>query len=59
KQDESRRSENDTDAEDADIRPLYDEEPMAEVQSTTEYNVFAKEQQHAKQIKFNNEGGVD
>ncbi|GJY02034.1 hypothetical protein Tco_0360186 [Tanacetum coccineum] len=27
-QDESSRSENDTDADDADIRPIYDEEPM-------------------------------
>ncbi|GJY37333.1 hypothetical protein Tco_0422711 [Tanacetum coccineum] len=30
-QDESSRSGNDTDADDADIRPIYDEEPMAEV----------------------------
>nr|GEU88811.1 hypothetical protein [Tanacetum cinerariifolium] len=29
-QDDSSRSENDTNADDADIRPIYDEEPMAE-----------------------------
>ncbi|GJV82741.1 hypothetical protein Tco_1522639 [Tanacetum coccineum] len=29
-QDDSSRSGNDTDADDADIRPIYDEEPMAE-----------------------------
>ncbi|GKF28171.1 hypothetical protein Tco_0094513, partial [Tanacetum coccineum] len=29
-QDESRRSRNDTDADDADIRPIYDEEPLAQ-----------------------------
>ncbi|GKF72883.1 hypothetical protein Tco_0219215, partial [Tanacetum coccineum] len=40
-QDESIRSGNDTDADDADIRPIYDEEPMAEVQLTAESNIFA------------------
>nr|GEV04547.1 hypothetical protein [Tanacetum cinerariifolium] len=35
-QDESSRSGNDTDTDDADIRPIYDEEPMAEVQLTAE-----------------------
>ncbi|GJR31225.1 hypothetical protein Tco_1107457 [Tanacetum coccineum] len=30
-QDDSNRSGNDTDTDDADIRPIYDEEPMAEV----------------------------
>ncbi|GJZ18825.1 hypothetical protein Tco_0555415 [Tanacetum coccineum] len=30
-QDDSSRSGNDTDADDADIRPIYDEEPMAEM----------------------------
>ncbi|GJR67292.1 putative ribonuclease H-like domain-containing protein [Tanacetum coccineum] len=30
-QDDSSRSRNDTDADDADIRPIYDEEPMAKV----------------------------
>ncbi|GJU68855.1 putative reverse transcriptase domain-containing protein [Tanacetum coccineum] len=33
-QDDNSRSRNDTDADDADIRPIYDEEPMAEVQLT-------------------------
>ncbi|GJU89931.1 hypothetical protein Tco_1302354 [Tanacetum coccineum] len=44
---------------DANIIPIYDEEPMAEVQTTIEINVFATGQQHTEQPKFNNEGGVD
>ncbi|GKC79992.1 hypothetical protein Tco_1130766 [Tanacetum coccineum] len=40
-QDESSRSENDTDVDDAYIRPVYDEDPMAEIQLTVECNVFA------------------
>ncbi|GKB34044.1 hypothetical protein Tco_0878986 [Tanacetum coccineum] len=40
-QDTSSRSGNDAHADDADIRPIYDEEPMAEVQTTAEINVFA------------------
>ncbi|GJR18935.1 hypothetical protein Tco_0967462 [Tanacetum coccineum] len=43
----------------ADIRPIYDEEPMAEVQTTAEINVFATGQQHTEQPEFNNEGEVD
>nr|GFB27047.1 hypothetical protein [Tanacetum cinerariifolium] len=39
--DDSSRSGNDTDADDADIRPIYDKEPMAEVQLTAECNIFA------------------
>ncbi|GJW65695.1 hypothetical protein Tco_0117579 [Tanacetum coccineum] len=31
----------DVDADDADIRPIYDEDPMAEVQLTAECNIFA------------------
>ncbi|GJV40820.1 hypothetical protein Tco_1419260 [Tanacetum coccineum] len=31
-QDENNRSRNDTDTDDADIRPIYDEEPMTEIQ---------------------------
>nr|GEV95458.1 reverse transcriptase domain-containing protein [Tanacetum cinerariifolium] len=31
----------DTYADDADIRPIYDEEPMAEVQLITEYSIFS------------------
>ncbi|GJX10335.1 MAK10-like protein [Tanacetum coccineum] len=38
------------------IRPIYDEQPMAEVQTTAEINVFATGQQHTEQPKFNNEG---
>ncbi|GJT64233.1 hypothetical protein Tco_1015713 [Tanacetum coccineum] len=45
-QDESSRSGNDTDADDVDIRPIYDEEPMTEVQLTAECNIFAIGQQH-------------
>ncbi|GJS06878.1 hypothetical protein Tco_0363674 [Tanacetum coccineum] len=44
---------------DANIRPIYDEEPMAEVQMTAKINVFAIGQQHTKQPEFNNEGEVD
>nr|GEZ27958.1 hypothetical protein [Tanacetum cinerariifolium] len=40
------------------IRPIYDEEPMAEVQTTAEIDVFAIGQQHTDQPEFNNEGGV-
>ncbi|GJX60676.1 hypothetical protein Tco_0292066 [Tanacetum coccineum] len=58
-QDTSSRSGNDAHADDADIRPIYDEEPMAEVQTTTEINVFATRQQHTEQPEFNNEGEVD
>ncbi|GJS77971.1 hypothetical protein Tco_0727852 [Tanacetum coccineum] len=39
-QDDNNRSGNDTDADDADIRPIYDEEPMDEVQLTAECNIF-------------------
>ncbi|GJT56362.1 hypothetical protein Tco_0991416 [Tanacetum coccineum] len=58
-QDTSSRSGNDAHADDADIRPIYDEEPMAEVQMTAEINVFATGQQHTEQPEFNNEGEVD
>nr|GEU72582.1 hypothetical protein [Tanacetum cinerariifolium] len=54
--DTNNRSGNDEHADDADIRPIYDEEPMAEVQTTAEINVFATGQQHTEQPKFNNEG---
>nr|GFA87050.1 hypothetical protein [Tanacetum cinerariifolium] len=40
----------------ADIRPIYDEESMVEVQTTAEINVFAIGQQHTEQPEFNNEG---
>ncbi|GKE77351.1 hypothetical protein Tco_1543471 [Tanacetum coccineum] len=53
KQDTSSRSGND-----ADIRPIYDEEPKAEVQMTTNNNVSAKGQQLTKQPKFINKGEI-
>nr|GEW04188.1 hypothetical protein [Tanacetum cinerariifolium] len=58
-QDTSSRSGNDAHADDADIRPIYDEEPMTEVQTTTEINVFAIAQQYTEQPEFNNKGEVD
>ncbi|GJY43328.1 hypothetical protein Tco_0431541 [Tanacetum coccineum] len=58
-QDDSSRSGNDTDADDAYIRPIYDEEPMVEVQLTAEYNIFAIGQQHTDQPEIINEGRVD
>ncbi|GJS25720.1 hypothetical protein Tco_0454352 [Tanacetum coccineum] len=57
-QDTSSRSGNDAHVNDADIRPIYNEEPMAEVQ-TTDDNVSATGQQHTEQPEFNNEGKVD
>ncbi|GJZ45655.1 hypothetical protein Tco_0593251 [Tanacetum coccineum] len=50
---------NDRDADDANIRPIYDEEPMAEVQVTAECNIFAIGLQHTKQPEIINEGRVD
>ncbi|GJR70057.1 hypothetical protein Tco_0016122 [Tanacetum coccineum] len=44
---------------DANIRPIYDEESMAEVHMTAKCNVFATGQQHFEQPKFNNEGEAD
>ncbi|GJU02037.1 hypothetical protein Tco_1112375 [Tanacetum coccineum] len=58
-QDDSSRSGNDTDADDADIRPIYDEEPMAEVHITAECNIFSIGQQHTKQPEIIVEGRVD
>ncbi|GJT56914.1 gag-pol polyprotein [Tanacetum coccineum] len=58
-QDDSSRSGNDTDADDADIRPIYNEEPMAGVQLTAEYNIFAIGQQYPEQLEIINEGRVD
>ncbi|GJT35855.1 hypothetical protein Tco_0926274 [Tanacetum coccineum] len=57
--DTSSRSGNDAHADDAYIRPIYDEEPMVDVQMTAEINVFATGQQHTEQPEFNNEGEVD
>ncbi|GKE16534.1 hypothetical protein Tco_1424111 [Tanacetum coccineum] len=58
-QDTSSRSGNDAHADDAYFRPIYDEEPMAAVQTIVEINVFATGQQHTEQPEFNNEGEVD
>ncbi|GJU22949.1 hypothetical protein Tco_1156291 [Tanacetum coccineum] len=55
----SSKSGNDTHAEDADIKPVNNKEPMAEVQMTAEYNVLSNGQQHAEQPEFKNEGRVD
>ncbi|GJT20181.1 hypothetical protein Tco_0878887 [Tanacetum coccineum] len=59
KQDTSITSGNDVDVDDAYIKPVYDEEPMAEVQLSAEFNVSATGQQHTEQPEFNNEGEVD
>ncbi|GKB86086.1 hypothetical protein Tco_0958358 [Tanacetum coccineum] len=58
-QDDNSRLGNDTDADDVDIRPIYNEEPMAEVQLTVECNIFAIGQQHTKQPEIVVEGRVD
>ncbi|GJV07850.1 hypothetical protein Tco_1345506 [Tanacetum coccineum] len=55
---ESIRSDS-TDADDADIRPIYDAEPMAEVQLTAKCNIFAIGQQHTEQPEIIIEGRVD
>ncbi|GJY49315.1 hypothetical protein Tco_0439271 [Tanacetum coccineum] len=57
--DTSSRLGNDAHADDADIRPTYDKEPMVVVQMIAEINVFAIGQQHVEQPEFNNEGEVD
>nr|GEX79188.1 hypothetical protein [Tanacetum cinerariifolium] len=54
--DTSSKSGNDAHDDDADIRPIYDEEPMAEVQMTAEIDVFSIGQQHTEQPEFSNEG---
>nr|GEW08069.1 hypothetical protein [Tanacetum cinerariifolium] len=56
KQDTSSRSGNDADADNADIRPIYDEEPMAKVQLTVECNIFATGQQHTDQLEITTKG---
>ncbi|GJT87417.1 hypothetical protein Tco_1069134 [Tanacetum coccineum] len=58
KQDTSTRSGNE-DADNADIKTVYNKEPMAEVQLTVECNVLDTEHQHIEQPKFNNGGEVD
>ncbi|GJR79441.1 hypothetical protein Tco_0150226 [Tanacetum coccineum] len=58
-QEESSMLGNDTDVDDANIRPIYDEEPMAKVQLTAECNIFAIGQQHTEQPEIINEVRVD
>nr|GEW50842.1 hypothetical protein [Tanacetum cinerariifolium] len=53
------KSWNDAHADDVDSKPVYDEEPMAEVQLIVDHNAFAIGQQHTEQPKFNNKGEVD
>ncbi|GJY74904.1 hypothetical protein Tco_0479335 [Tanacetum coccineum] len=50
---------NDVLVDDADIRPIYYKEPMAEVPMTTDNDIFATGQQHTEQLEFNNKGEVD
>ncbi|GJZ52012.1 hypothetical protein Tco_0606527 [Tanacetum coccineum] len=50
---------NDAHVDDADIRPINNEELMAEVHTTAEINIFATGQQHSEQPEFNNEGKAD
>ncbi|GJT77756.1 hypothetical protein Tco_1044481 [Tanacetum coccineum] len=45
-QDESNRSGNDTDTDDADIKPIYDEEPMDEEQITAKCDILLLNGQH-------------
>nr|GEZ63645.1 reverse transcriptase domain-containing protein [Tanacetum cinerariifolium] len=55
-QDTISSSGNDAHDDGADIRPIYNEEPMAKVQTTAEINVFAIRQHHTEQPEFNNDG---
>ncbi|GJS77810.1 hypothetical protein Tco_0727691 [Tanacetum coccineum] len=57
--DTSNISGNDAHIDDADIKHIYGEEPMADVQLSADNNVFATRQQHTEQPEFNNEGEVD
>ncbi|GJT40018.1 hypothetical protein Tco_0939883 [Tanacetum coccineum] len=50
-QDDSSRSGNDTDADDADIRPIYDEEPMAEVGLTRQHGQILNETSNKAKIE--------
>nr|GFA33701.1 hypothetical protein [Tanacetum cinerariifolium] len=58
-QDDNNRLGNDTDADNAYIRPIYDKEPMAKVQLNAECNIFAIGQHHTEQPEIINEGRVD
>nr|GEX66691.1 hypothetical protein [Tanacetum cinerariifolium] len=50
---------NDAHVDDADIRPIYDEEPMAEEQMTADDNLYEIRQQHTGQPEFHSKGEVD
>ncbi|GKC84302.1 hypothetical protein Tco_1140019, partial [Tanacetum coccineum] len=54
-QDTSSRSGNDAHVDDADIRPIYDEEPKAEVQMTADDNVSATGQRKSNEAKVKND----
>nr|GEW21235.1 ribonuclease H-like domain-containing protein [Tanacetum cinerariifolium] len=56
--DTSNKSRNDAHDDGADIRAIYNEEPMAEVQTTAEIDIFAIGQQHTEQPELNNKGEV-
>ncbi|GKC78193.1 hypothetical protein Tco_1128967 [Tanacetum coccineum] len=58
-QDDNSRLGNDTNVDNAYIRPIYDDEPMAEVQLTAECNIFAIGKQHTEQPEIINEGRAD
>ncbi|GJY59375.1 hypothetical protein Tco_0459267 [Tanacetum coccineum] len=60
-QDDNNRSGNDTDADDADIRPIYDEIQWREVTNYFDCgcNIFAIGQQHTEQPEIIYEGRVD
>nr|GEU54600.1 hypothetical protein [Tanacetum cinerariifolium] len=58
KQDTRSKSWNDADVDNADIKPVYDKEPMAEVQLTAECNIFATGQQYTKQSEIIIEGRI-
>ncbi|GJX39023.1 hypothetical protein Tco_0252326, partial [Tanacetum coccineum] len=52
--DTNNRSRNDAHTDDADIRSIYNEEPMAEVPTTAKINAFVIGELHAEQPEFNN-----
>ncbi|GJW52696.1 hypothetical protein Tco_0096781 [Tanacetum coccineum] len=51
---QTRESKVDLDVDNADIKPVYNKEPMVEVQLTVEYNIFATGQQHTEQPEIIN-----
>ncbi|GJU36317.1 reverse transcriptase domain-containing protein [Tanacetum coccineum] len=58
-QDESSRSGNETNTDDIDIRPIYDEEPMRTVRHNQIYKMKAARQQYTEQPEAINKGRVD